>query len=171
MTSYLTEAAETLEYQSYDYSLQNKTIDMIGEEFVKKEDENVIITSSGNIRTMSNTTSLPSLTYTTTTIPTISSGEETGVLYYNLDDLSRYIPENFSFDLSEGMGEGSIGLEHQEMLNPSSTRSMMISVPGDRGTSQSFSIQVNINQIFIRIFNNQFSNNQTYLISNRYYSI
>ena len=49
--------------------------------------------------------SLPPLTYTTTTtIPTIATqpqaqgGEEAGVLYCNLDDLSRYIPDNFSFD-------------------------------------------------------------------------
>lgn len=138
-TSYLTEAAETLEYQTYDYS--NKTIDLIGEEFVKKEEESVVLTSCAG-RTMSQQmASLPSLTYTTTTIPTISSGEETGVLYYNLDDLSRYIPENFSFDMSEGIPETS--MMDQELLAPTS-RSMMISLPGDRGTTQSFSIQVNI---------------------------
>merc|ERR1719242_2485314 len=52
--------------------------------------------------------SLPPLTYTTTTIPTISTqvsaSEEAGVLYCNLDDLSRYIPDNFSFDQLENLG-------------------------------------------------------------------
>ena len=52
--------------------------------------------------------SLPPLTYTTTTIPTISTqvsaSEEAGVLYCNLDDLSRYIPDNFSFDQLENIG-------------------------------------------------------------------
>ena len=93
MSTYLTEASDTLEYQSYDYS--NKTIDLIGEEFIKKEEAANAVVSSTN-STMS-TASLPSLTYTTTTIPTISSGEEAGgVLYYNLDELSRYMPpENF----------------------------------------------------------------------------
>jgi len=133
MSTYLTEASDTLEYQSYDYS--NKTIDLLGEEFIKKEEAANAVVSSTN-STMS-TASLPSLTYTTTTIPTISSGEEAGgVLYYNLDELSRYMPpENFSFDMSgENIPESSLGLE--EINNK-----MMISIPGDRGT-QSFSIQL-----------------------------
>ena len=53
---------------------------------------------------MSTGGSLPPLTYTTTTtIPTIATQEETGVLYCNLDDLSRYIPDNFSFDQIENI--------------------------------------------------------------------
>ena len=141
-TSYLTEAAETLDYhQPPAYDTYHKTIDMIGEEFVKKEEE---------LRT----TSLPSLSYTTTTIPTIAAagnaGEENGVLYYNLDDLSRYIPENFSFDMSDNLdqeengGDSSMAVEE----GPATSRgggggSMMIAVPGDKGT-QSFSIQVHL---------------------------
>ena len=133
-SSFLTEAASTLgDYHTFDttHHYSNKTIDLIGEEFVKKEQDGMIVRSS-----ISNSNSLPSLTYTTTTIPTISSGEEAGVLYYNLDDLSRYIPENFAFDMAgEGMADG-LGVDEEG-------RAMMISVPGEKGT-QSFSIQVNI---------------------------
>jgi len=112
--SFLTEAAATLEYETYDYSLpHSKTVDLIGEEFIKKEHpDGSIQTSAGLLqlavsastqKTFSTTNnSLPPLTYTTTTIPTIStqvsSSEENGVLYCNLDDLSRYIPDNFNFD-------------------------------------------------------------------------
>merc|ERR1719187_3133204 len=106
----MTEAAATLEYETYDYSLpHSKTVDLIGEEFIKKENtDGSIQTTAGLLQlAVSATTpkasnSLPPLTYTTTTIPTIStqvsSSEENGVLYCNLDDLSKYIPDNFNFD-------------------------------------------------------------------------
>ena len=122
--SFLTEAAATLEYEphTYDYSLpHSKTVDLIGEEFIKKEGDEAAVTAVSAVSTVSASSappvsapasvstvsrmSLPPLTYTTTTtIPTIATqpqaqgGEETGVLYCNLDDLSRYIPDNFSFD-------------------------------------------------------------------------
>ena len=123
--SFLTEAAATLEYQphTYDYSLpHSKTVDLIGEEFIKKEGDDAAVTAVSAVSTVSVSSapsvsapvsvstvsrmSLPPLTYTTTTtIPTIATGqpqaqggEEAGVLYCNLDDLSRYIPDNFSFD-------------------------------------------------------------------------
>ena len=122
--SFLTEAAATLEYEphTYDYSLpHSKTVDLIGEEFIKKEGDEAAVTAVSAVSTVSASSappvsapasvstvsrmSLPPLTYTTTTtIPTIAtqpqaqSGEEAGVLYCNLDDLSRYIPDNFSFD-------------------------------------------------------------------------
>jgi len=108
--SFMTEAAATLEYETYDYSLpHSKTVDLIGEEFIKKENpDGSIQTTAGLLQlAVSSTTpkasnSLPPLTYTTTTIPTIStqvsSSEENGVLYCNLDDLSKYIPDNFNFD-------------------------------------------------------------------------
>jgi len=108
--SFMTEAAATLEYETYDYSLpHSKTVDLIGEEFIKKENtDGSIQTTAGLLQlAVSATTpkasnSLPPLTYTTTTIPTIStqvsSSEENGVLYCNLDDLSKYIPDNFNFD-------------------------------------------------------------------------
>ena len=122
--SFLTEAAATLEYEphTYDYSLpHSKTVDLIGEEFIKKEGDEAAVTTVSTVSTVSASSapsvsapasvstvsrmSLPPLTYTTTTtIPTIATqpqaqgGEEAGVLYCNLDDLSRYIPDNFSFD-------------------------------------------------------------------------
>ena len=122
--SFLTEAAATLEYEphTYDYSLpHSKTVDLIGEEFIKKEGDEAAVTAVSAVSTVSASStasvsapasvstvsrmSLPPLTYTTTTtIPTIATqpqaqgGEEAGVLYCNLDDLSRYIPDNFSFD-------------------------------------------------------------------------
>ena len=122
--SFLTEAAATLEYEphTYDYSLpHSKTVDLIGEEFIKKEGDEAAVTTVSAVSTVSASSapsvsvpasvstvsrmSLPPLTYTTTTtIPTIATqpqaqgGEEAGVLYCNLDDLSRYIPDNFSFD-------------------------------------------------------------------------
>ena len=135
MASFLTEAAATLEYsqagQPGEYSLGEhaKTVDMIGEEFIKKSSETVTAatTSSSTFVQSSEISSaslshapmmsgsLPPLTYTTTTtIPTIASqhagqvqgSEEAGVLYCNLDDLSRYIPDNFSFDQIIGGGAG-----------------------------------------------------------------
>jgi len=108
--SFMTEAAATLEYETYDYSLpHSKTVDLIGEEFIKKENtDGSIQTTAGLLQLAVSATppkasnSLPPLTYTTTTIPTIStqvsSSEENGVLYCNLDDLSKYIPDNFNFD-------------------------------------------------------------------------
>jgi len=108
--SFMTEAAATLEYETYDYSLpHSKTVDLIGEEFIKKENtDGSIQTTAGLLQlavsaaTPKASNSLPPLTYTTTTIPTIStqvsSSEENGVLYCNLDDLSKYIPDNFNFD-------------------------------------------------------------------------
>jgi len=148
----MTEAAATLEYETYDYSLpHSKTVDMIGEEFIKKENgcDSGIQTqagilqlaysaaSGGHIKTSysNKTTSLPPLTYTTTTIPTIStlgcqvsSAEtENGVLYCNLDDLSRYIPDNFSFDnMVEGMESDSV----QESIIPDMvSRVQVLSLP------------------------------------------
>ena len=117
--SYLTEAAATLEYETYDYSLpHSKTVDLIGDEFIKKDPERGRAVQS---RAPAQQSSLPPLTYTTTTIPTISAGgagetphpqEGGNVLYCNLDDLSRYIPDNFSFDSLEG-GAGLGGEECQ----------------------------------------------------------
>lgn len=122
--SFMTEAAATLEYETYDYSLpHSKTVDLIGEEFIKKEHtDGSIQTTAGLLQlAISSATqrtfpsnSLPPLTYTTTTIPTIStqvsSSEENGVLYCNLDDLSKYIPDNFSFDtiIPENMEADSV---------------------------------------------------------------
>ena len=134
--SFLTEAAATLEYsqagQPGDFSLGEhaKTVDMIGEEFIKKSSESETVTAATTSSTFVQSSeissaslshapmmsgSLPPLTYTTTTtIPTIASqhagqvqgSEEAGVLYCNLDDLSRYIPDNFSFDQIIGGGAG-----------------------------------------------------------------
>ena len=108
--SFLTEAAATLEYETgyTEYSLpHSKTVDLIGEEFIKKEASQAQTVQSP-VSKMNSGGSLPPLTYTTTTIPTISTqvsaSEETGVLYCNLDDLSRYIPDNFSFDQLENIG-------------------------------------------------------------------
>ena len=110
--SFLTEAAATLEYETgyNDYSLpHSKTVDLIGEEFIKKEGSQITSVQSSDSKMQSGGGgSLPPLTYTTTTIPTISTqvsaSEEAGVLYCNLDDLSRYIPDNFSFDQLENIG-------------------------------------------------------------------
>jgi len=139
MSSYITEANETLDYQTYDYS--SKTIDLLGEEFVKREDSKALQTEHKEEDATMNhrKTSLPSLTYTTTTIPTISSGEEAGVLYYNLDDLSRYIPESFSFDMSENLTDNCLQIDHDILAH--SNKGMTISIPVERGNTQSFSIQ------------------------------
>ena len=135
MSSFLTEAAATLEYNQagqpgeFGMGEQTKTVDLIGEEFIKKGTESEAVPASttpsstfvqsseissaslSHAPMMSG--SLPPLTYTTTTtIPTIASqaagqgSEEAGVLYCNLDDLSRYIPDNFSFDQIIGGGAG-----------------------------------------------------------------
>merc|ERR1719270_1082330 len=81
-------------------------------------------------------TSLPPLTYTTTTIPTIStqaaSGEDNGVLYCNLDDLSRYIPDNFNFDTMESMEANSV----QDSLGGELSRVQVLSLPPHLQSSQ-----------------------------------
>ena len=147
MSSFLTEAAATLEYsqpgQTGEFGLgaDAKTVDLIGEEFIKKGEMTEIVTaattSSATFVQSSEISSaslspapmmsgaLPPLTYTTTaTIPTIASqpgaqgGEEAGVLYCNLDDLSRYIPDNFSFDGMLGGGAGdSIHASHSDNVS------------------------------------------------------
>ena len=157
----MTEANATLEYETYDYSLpHSKTVDLIGEEFIKKENGGGVQTQAGGLvqlaqtasmvqRTMavstgaattayatSAQTSLPPLTYTTTTIPTIStqaaSGEENGVLYCNLDDLSRYIPDNFNFDTMESMEADSV----QDSLSGELSRVQVLSLPPHLQNSQ-----------------------------------
>jgi len=158
----MTEANATLEYETYDYSLpHSKTVDLIGEEFIKKENGGVQTQAGGGLvqlaqtasmvqRTMatvstgaattayatSSQTSLPPLTYTTTTIPTIStqaaSGEENGVLYCNLDDLSRYIPDNFNFDTMESMEADSV----QDSLSGELSRVQVLSLPSHLQSSQ-----------------------------------
>ena len=159
----MTEANATLEYETYDYSLpHSKTVDPIGEEFIKKENGGVQTQAGGGLvqlaqtasmvqRTMatvstgaaattayatSSQTSLPPLTYTTTTIPTIStqaaSGEENGVLYCNLDDLSRYIPDNFNFDTMESMEADSV----QDSLSGELSRVQVLSLPPHLQNSQ-----------------------------------
>ena len=111
----MTEAAATLEYETYDYSLPHtKTIDLIGEEFIKKEGEGGA-PGGGMVQLAAPdsqappvgggvyTTTLPPITYTTSILPSggqPSGTEENGVLYCNLDDLSRYIPDNFNFDIN-----------------------------------------------------------------------
>lgn len=144
----MTEAAATLEYETYDYSAQHsKTVDLIGEEFIKKEagggsgglvqlaqtaaalQRNMVSTTANSIAYTSAQASLPPLTYTTTTIPTIStqaaSGEENGVLYCNLDDLSRYIPDNFNFDSIESMEADSV----HDSLSGELSRVQVLSLP------------------------------------------
>jgi len=157
----MTEANATLDqYETYDYSLpHSKTVDLIGEEFIKKENGGVQTQAGGLVqlaqtasmiqRTMaistgaattayatSSQTSLPPLTYTTTTIPTIStqaaSGEENGVLYCNLDDLSRYIPDNFNFDTMESMEADSV----QDSLSGELSRVQVLSLPPHLQNSQ-----------------------------------
>ena len=155
--SFMTEATATLEYETYDYSLpHSKTVDLIGEEFIKKEHGG--IQASGGLIQLAQTasmvqrtpissspmvfvsstsqTSLPPLTYTTTTIPTIStqlaSGEENGVLYCNLDDLSRYIPDNFSFDTMESMETDGV----QDSLSGELSRVQVLSLPQHLHSSQ-----------------------------------
>ena len=146
MASFLTEAAATLEYsqagQPGEFSMGEhaKTVDMIGEEFIKKSSESETVTAATTSSTFVQSSeissaslspapmmsgALPPLTYTTTTtIPTIASqpgaqgGEEAGVLYCNLDDLSRYIPDNFSFDGMLGGGAGdSIHASHSDNVS------------------------------------------------------
>ena len=154
--SFMTEAAATLEYETYDYSLpHSKTVDLIGEEFIKKESSGGLQSQAGAglvqlaqtasmvQRSMassapctvysSSQTSLPPLTYTTTTIPTISAqgaGEENGVLYCNLDDLSRYIPDNFNFDTMETMEADSV----QDSLSGELSRVQVLSLPPGSGS-------------------------------------
>jgi len=112
--SFLSEATATLDYDTYDYSLPHtKTIDLIGEEFVKKESCGE--SPNGQTFQLSATTAVPG-SYTTTlpqfahstSLPSISQAtEDNGVLYYNLDELSRSFTgnfvDNFVFDLSENL--------------------------------------------------------------------
>ena len=125
MSSYLSKAAATLEYENNyceDFT-GSKTVELISEEFNNKTTENNTTATAEFVQTTVNSSSpspsapassssytmtsdgsLPPLTYTTTTtIPTIANQpamdqENSNVLYCNLDDLSRYIPDNFSFD-------------------------------------------------------------------------
>ena len=157
----MTEANATLDqYEgTYDYSLpHSKTVDLIGEEFIKKENGGVQTQAGGGLVQLAQTasmvartmaaavsstgaattaqTSLPPLTYTTTTIPTIStqaaSGEDNGVLYCNLDDLSRYIPDNFNFDTMESMEADSV----QDSLGGELCRVQVLSLPPHLQSSQ-----------------------------------
>jgi len=157
----MTEANATLDqYEgTYDYSLpHSKTVDLIGEEFIKKENGGVQTQAGGGLVQLAQTasmvartmaaavsstgaattaqTSLPPLTYTTTTIPTIStqaaSGEDNGVLYCNLDDLSRYIPDNFNFDTMESMEADSV----QDSLGGELSRVQVLSLPPHLQSSQ-----------------------------------
>ena len=137
--SFMTEATNTLEYETYDYSVpHSKTVDLIGEEFIKKESREGLVhpvtalsrttVSSAPVFVTSCQTSLPPLTYTTTTIPTISTQEnagENGVLYCNLDDLSRYIPDNFNFDTIESMEADSV----QDSLPGELSKVQVLSLP------------------------------------------
>ena len=157
----MTEANATLDqYEgTYDYSLpHSKTVDLIGEEFIKKENGGVQTQAGGGLVQLAQTasmvartmaaavsstgaattaqTSLPPLTYTTTTIPTISTqaaaGEDNGVLYCNLDDLSRYIPDNFNFDTMESMEADSV----QDSLGGELSRVQVLSLPPHLQSSQ-----------------------------------
>lgn len=115
--SFLTEATATLDYDTYDYSLPHtKTIDLIGEEFVKKESNcgespnshQIFQLSATTAVPGSYTTTLPQFAHSTSSLPNISSAtEDNGVHYYNLDDLSRSFTgnfvDNFVFDLSENL--------------------------------------------------------------------
>jgi len=115
--SFLTEATATLDYDTYDYSLPHtKTIDLIGEEFVKKESScgespnshQIFQLSATTAVPGSYTTTLPQFAHSTSSLPSISSAtEDNGVHYYNLDDLSRSFTgnfvDNFVFDLSENL--------------------------------------------------------------------
>ena len=115
---------------------------------------------------MSSGGSLPPLTYTTTTtIPTIatqvSSSEESGVLYCNLDDLSRYIPDNFSFDqiIPENIGQDENVSVQVLSLPPSSQtpvhhqpspKQMAISFPHntDPRVAPGSSVQIQVNKYY-----------------------
>ena len=199
--SFLTEAAATLEYNTTDYTQEynTKTVENFGEEFIKKEGSETVVSVSASdsleTRTatsgsyvqssvissassatastaassfkMSTGGSLPPLTYTTTTtIPTIatqvSSSEESGVLYCNLDDLSRYIPDNFSFDqiIPENIGHDENVSVQVLSLPPSSQtpvhhqsnpKQMAISFPQhtDPRVAPGSSVQIQVNNILI----------------------
>ena len=159
--SFLTEAAATLEYETgyNDYSLpHSKTVDLIGEEFIKKEGSQVTSVQSSESKMIpGGGGSLPPLTYTTTTIHTISTqvsaSEEAGVLYCNLDDLSRYIPDNFSFDQLENIGTDEnvsvqvLSLPGQVQQN---NKQMAISFPtsDQRIHPGSSTVQIQVTKIF-----------------------
>ena len=168
MSSYLSEAAATLEYENNyceDFT-SSKTVDLISEEFNKKTTE--VVTSDNNTTattefvqttvnssspspsapassssyTMTSDGSLPPLTYTTTTtIPTIANQpaidqENSNVLYCNLDDLSRYIPDNFSFDQM---------IQDNITTNDDNVSVQVLSLPTSRGNqAPNSSVQVQV---------------------------
>lgn len=168
MSGFLSEAAATLEYENnYQEFSHSKTVDLIGEEFVKKDEavtshavidattattssaEFVQAAISSSIDTipvssssfkMTSDGSLPPLTYTTTTtIPTIANqpAEQDGsnVLYCNLDDLSRYIPDNFSFDT----------MMHDNIGNDENVSVQVLSLPTSRNnTIPTSSVQIQV---------------------------
>ena len=126
---------------------------------------------------MSSGGSLPPLTYTTTTtIPTIatqvSSSEESGVLYCNLDDLSRYIPDNFSFDqiIPENIGQDENVSVQVLSLPPSSQspvhhhsspKQMAVSFPPntDPRVASGSSVQIQVNINYFSLFNHSIITN------------
>ena len=75
--------------------------------------------------------------------------QDSPVLYYNLDELSRYIPENFNFDMTADSSTVSttssdMGVHHHHQpIDTDGSKSMTISIPGEKGgIGQSFTVQV-----------------------------
>lgn len=147
----MSEANATLEYETgYDYSLpHSKTVDLIGEEFIKKEGGGDTMNTQGLLQLacsaagqprpspnnngyVGRVTSLPPLTFSSSTIPSISSlgsqvsttDSDNAVLYCNLDDLSRFIPDNFGFDQMVD------GMEPETVSPDSLSRVQVLSMPG-----------------------------------------
>ena len=157
MSSYLSKAAATLEYENNyceDFT-GSKTVDLISEEFNKKTTE--VVTSENNttataefvqttVNSSSPSPSAPasssSYTYTTTTtIPTIANQpamdqENSNVLYYNLDNLSRYIPDNYSLDQM---------IQNNMTTNDDNVSVQVLSLPTSRGNqAPNSSVQIQL---------------------------
>ena len=152
MSSYLSEAAATLEYENNyceDFT-GSKTVELISEEFNNKTTENNTTATAEFVQTTVNSSSpspsapasSSSYTYTTTTtIPTIANQpamdqENSNVLYYNLDDLSKYIPDNFSFDQM---------IQDNITTNDDNVSVQVLSLPTSRGNqAPNSSVQVQV---------------------------
>ena len=152
MSSYLSEAAATLEYENNyceDFT-GSKTVELISEEFNNKTTENNTTATAEFVQTTVNSSSpspsapasSSSYTYTTTTtIPTIANQpamdqENSNVLYYNLDDLSRYIPDNYSLDQM---------IQNNMTTNDDNVSVQVLSLPTSRGNqAPNSSVQIQL---------------------------
>ena len=114
--------------------------------------QNAIVTSSGSTLVIqqaqdqaSTSTNLP-LTPVTVDLPSIggSTNEESGVLLCNLDDLSKYIPENFYSDFTMADQSGVSDYLQTVVAGKSNTATTTVSASNGSLNQQPSTIQLPI---------------------------